>query len=326
MARVRVEITHPGKVLFPADGITKVDLIEYYSEVATVMVPHLKRRPLTLQRFPRGIGEHGFIQQDFADSLPDWMSRAQVAKKGGTVVHAVVDRREALVWLANQDCITLHVWGSRAGRLDKPDRLVFDLDPSGRDFAVVRATARAVADVLGDLGLASYVKTTGSRGLHVVAPLSGDTDYDTARQFARDVAAVVAADDPAHRTVEISKTKRGTRVYLDVMRNAYGQTAVAPYAVRARPGAPVATPLEWDELDIPGLRPDGFTVRDVPRRVAVQGDPWADIDRHARSLSRPMQRLSRRRGDPGGPTSTQLSPGRRVPAEGAVGRRRAERS
>jgi bifunctional non-homologous end joining protein LigD len=227
------------------------------------------------------------------------MSRAKVAaKKGETIVHAVVDRREALLWLANQDCITLHVWGSRKGRLDKPDRLVFDLDPSARNFAAVRATARAVADVLGDLGLESFVKTTGSRGLHVVAPLSGDADFDTARQFARDVAAVVAADDPAHRTVEISKAKRGTRVYLDVMRNAYGQTAVAPYAVRARPGAPVATPLEWDELDIPGLRSDGFTIRDVPRRVAAQGDPWADIDRHVRSLSQPMQRLSQWRGNP----------------------------
>lgn len=128
------------------------------------------------------------------------------------------------------------MWGSREGRLDKPDRLVFDLDRSGRDFAVVRATARAVAD----LGLVCFVKTTGSRGLHVVAPLSGDADFDTARQFARDVAAVVADDDPAHRTIEIRKANRGPRVYLDVMRNAYGQTAAAPYAVRARPGAPVA--------------------------------------------------------------------------------------
>lgn len=156
------------------------------------------------------------------------------------------------------------------------------------------ATARAVADLLRDLGLVSFVKTTGSRGLDVVAPLSGDTDFDTASQFAHDVAEVIAADDPAHRTVETFKSNRGNRLYIGVMRNAYEQTAVAPYSVRARPGAPVATPLQWDELNLPGLRPDGFTIRDVPRRVGTQRDPWADIDRHACSLSQPMQRLSRR--------------------------------
>jgi bifunctional non-homologous end joining protein LigD len=159
----------------------------------------------------------------------------------------------------------------------------------------VQATARTCADVLADLGLASYLKTTGSRGLHVVAPITRGNDYDVVRQFARDVAEVVANDDPAHRTVEQRKNKRGKRLYLDVMRNAYAQTAVAAYAVRASRGAPVATPLEWDELDNRDLRPDRFTIRDVPKRIAEQGDPWADLRRHARSLSRPMRRLSRLR-------------------------------
>ena len=132
----------------------------------------------------------------------------------------------------------------------------------------------------------SYLKTTGSRGLHVVVPLRRGPDFDTVRQFARDVADVVAADDPAHRTVEQRKDNRGDRIYLDVMRNAYAQTAVAPYAVRARRGAPVATPLEWDELARRGLRADRFTIRDVPKRIAENGDPWADLQRHARSLAR----------------------------------------
>lgn len=157
----------------------------------------------------------------------------------------------------------------------------------------MRAAARACADVLDDLGLVPYLKTSGSRGLQVVVPLSRGPDFDTVRQFARDVAEVVAADDPDHPTVEQRKNKRGDRVYLDIMRNAYAQTAVAPYAVRARRGAPVATPLDWDELGGRGLRPDRFTVRDIPKRIAAQGDPWADMRRHARSLSRPMQRLSR---------------------------------
>jgi bifunctional non-homologous end joining protein LigD len=299
MPRIEVEVTHPDRVLFPdpsaKEGITKRDLVDYYGEVADTMLPLLRGRALSVQRFPRGIGEQGFVQQDFADSLPDWMSGVEVAKEGGTVVHPLAERREALRWLANQNCITLHIWQSRRDRLHNPDRLVFDLDPSDTDFAVVRATARATAGVLDDLGLACYVQTTGSRGLHVVAPVRPDTDFDTARQFARDVAEVVASDDAKHRTVEVRKDKRGGRVYLDIMRNAYAQTAVAPYSVRARAGAPVATPLEWDELDTRGLRAGRFTIRDVPKRLAGQRDPWADMSRHARSLSGPAERLAKRR-------------------------------
>lgn len=223
------------------------------------------------------------------------MNGVQVDKEGGTLVHPLADRPQALRWLANQNCITLHVWQSRQGNLKHPDRLVFDLDPSDADFAVVRATARTVADVLDDLGLARYVQTTGSRGLHVVVPLRADADFDTVRQFARDVAEVVAADDDAHRTVEARKDKREGRIYLDVMRNAYAQTAVAPYSVRAREGAPVATPLRWDELDERGLRADRFSIRDVPKRLARQSDPWADMFRHARSLTRPIERLAKLR-------------------------------
>ncbi|TVS87782.1 non-homologous end-joining DNA ligase [Mycobacterium helveticum] len=295
MARARVEISHPDRVLFPADGITKGDLADYYGAVAGAMLPHLRGRALTVQRFPRGIGEPGFVQQDFADSLPAWMGRVEVAKAGGTVVHPLAERPEALRWLVNQDCITLHAWQSRRGRLNNPDRLVFDLDPFDGDFAVVRATARAVAGVLEDLGLIGYVQTTGSRGLHVVVPVRADTDFGTARQFTRDLADVVAADDPAHRTVEVRKDRRGGRLYLDVMRNAYAQTAVAPYSVRPLARAPVATPLEWEELDTRGLRANRFTVRDLPKRLAEQRDPWAGMSRHARSLSGPCERLAKLR-------------------------------
>jgi bifunctional non-homologous end joining protein LigD len=298
MSRIVVAVTHPDRVIFPKAGITKGELVDYYGEVADAMLPHLKGRALSVQRFPRGIGQQGFVQQDFADSLPDWMGRVEVGKEGGTVVHPVAERPEALRWLANQNCITLHVWQSRQDRLHEPDRLVFDLDPSDSDFGVVKATARAVAGVLDDLGLACYVQTTGSRGLHVVTPVRANTDFDTARQFARDVAEVVAADDPAHRTVEARKDKRGSRVYLDIMRNAYAQTAVAPYSVRARAGAPVATPLEWDELDAlnkGSLRADRFTIRDLPKRIAGQGDPWAGMYRHARSLTGPAKRLAKLR-------------------------------
>jgi bifunctional non-homologous end joining protein LigD len=298
MGRINIEITHADRVLFPGDGITKGELADYYAAVSDAMLPHLRGRPLTLQRYPRGIDQPGFVQQDFADSLPDWMGRAEVDKEGGgTVVHPVAERRDALVWLANQNCITVHAWLSRRDRLNNPDRVVFDLDPSGGGFAVVRSTARAFADVLDDLGLFSYVQTTGSRGLHVVTPIRADADFNTVRQFARDVAVVVADDDPKHRTVEMRKAKRGDRVYLDMMRNAYAQTAAAPYSVRARSGASVATPLEWDELDGRGLRPNGFTIRDVPKRLAEQDDPWSDIQRRARSLSGPLKRLPKLQSD-----------------------------
>jgi bifunctional non-homologous end joining protein LigD len=290
----KVEVTHADRVMFPDDGITKGDVVDYYTNIAKVMVPHLKGRPLTLWRYPRGIGEKGFVQQEFGDAMPDWMDRAEVGKEGGgTVVHPVVDRGEAIRWLANQNCLIVHSWLSQAARLDTPDRIVFDLDPSSDDFAVVKATARVIAGVLDDLGMVSFVQTTGSRGLHVVTPLKGDADFDTVRQFAKDVADIVAADDPAHRTVEMRKDKRGDRLYLDVMRNAYAQTAVAPYSVRARSGAPVATPLEWEELDRRRLRADSFTIRDVPKRVAERGDPWSDLARRARTLTRPAGRLAK---------------------------------
>ena len=296
----RVEVTHPDRVMFPADGITKGELVGYYGEVADTMLPHLKGRAISVQRFPRGIDEQGFVQQDFADTLPDWMNGVTVARQGtgagGTLVHPLAETREGLRWLANQNCVTLHVWQSRQDKLHDPDRLVFDLDPSVADFAVVRATARALAGALDDLKLARYVQTTGSRGLHVVVPLRADTDFDTVREFARDVAEVVVADDEKHRTIEARKEKRGNRVYLDIMRNGYAQTAVAPYAVRARPRAPVATPLEWDELAARGLRPDRFTIRDIPKRLATQRDPWADMSRHARSLAGPIQRVAKLRG------------------------------
>ncbi len=188
MPHTEVQITHPDRVLFPdsaaKNGITKRDLADYYQKVADTMLRHLRSRPLSVQRFPRGIDQQGFVQQDFADSLPDWMGRAEVAregKEGGTVVHPVADSPAALAWLANQNCITLHEWQSRNDRLHNPDRLVFDLDPSESDFAPVRETARAVAAVLDDLGLPTYLQTTGSRGLHVVVPLRGDADalYDS---------------------------------------------------------------------------------------------------------------------------------------------------
>jgi bifunctional non-homologous end joining protein LigD len=286
-----VEISRPSKPLFP-DGTTKGDLAAYHEAVADVMLPHLARRPLNLERYPDGIGGERIMQQRAGRYFPDWIERVTVPKRGGTVEHVVASSADALVYLAGQACITLHRWLSRADRLDRPDRLIVDLDPSNGTPADVRKAAREFGDLLRELGLEPFAMTTGSRGYHVVAPLQRRHDFDDVRAFARDLARVAAGRDPK-LTVEQRKAKRGDRILIDVMRNAYAHTAVAPYAVRARPGAPVATPLHWDELADSKLRPDRWNIRTVLDRLERDGDPWAEISRSGRALGPARRRLDR---------------------------------
>jgi bifunctional non-homologous end joining protein LigD len=292
-----VEITHPEKVLFPDDGITKADLASYYERVSRWMLPHVEGRPLSLQRFPDGIARQGFFHKDVPDYFPAFVRRVEVAKSGGTVTHAVAQDVDTLVYLANQNTITPHVWLSRADRLRQPDRLVFDLDPAGGDFAAVRRAARWTGDLLRELDLVPFAQVTGSKGIHVWVPLRRRADFDDVKAFAREAAAVLAAQHLDELTVEFRKEKREGRILVDVMRNAYAQTAVPPYAVRPRPGAPVATPLAWDELSDSRLRPDRWTIRNVLRRLAAKGDPWAEIGSYASGLSQPRRRLAALRED-----------------------------
>jgi bifunctional non-homologous end joining protein LigD len=289
--RRTVEISRPDKELFP--GITKADLARYYERVAATMLPHLADRPLNLERYPDGIAGQRIMQQRAGEHFPDWIRRVRVPKSGGTVDHVVAGEPATLVYLAGQAAITLHPWLSRADRLERPDRIIFDLDPSGEDVAEVARGARAIGEVLRELGLEPWAMTSGSRGYHVLVPLQRRDDFDVVREFARGVAAVAAARDPELFTVEQRKAKRGERILIDVMRNAYAHTAVAPYAVRARPAAPVATPLRWDELSDPDIRPDRFTIAEVPGRLERGGDPWADLRRHAVSLGAARRRLER---------------------------------
>ena len=288
---MRVEITHPDKVLFPDDGITKADLASYYERVAEWMLPHVKDRPVSMQRFPDGIGKQGFFHKDIPDHFPEFVRRVEVPKANGSVTHAITTGPDTLVYLVGQNTITPHVWLSRADRPMQPDRLVVDLDPAGRDFAAVRRAARWTGDLLRELGLAPFAQVTGSKGIHVWAPLRRGPGFDEVRTFARDVAAVLADRHGDELTVEMRKAKREGRILVDVMRNGYAQTAVPPYAVRPRPGAPVATPLDWDELSESKLRPDRWTIKTVLRRLAAKGDPWAAIQSHARGLSRPRRKL-----------------------------------
>jgi bifunctional non-homologous end joining protein LigD len=280
-----VAISHPDRLMFPEAGVTKLDLARHYAAVAGAMVPHVRDRPLAVQSFPRGIEGDGFFLKDAPAHFPGWIAMADVPKReGGTIRQVLANDAATLVYLAGQNAVTPHVWTARADRLERPDRVVFDLDPPGGDFAAVRAAARAAGDLLRGLGLAPFAMTTGSRGLHVVAPLRRTAGYGEVHAFARDAAAALVAGDPDRLTVEFRRAKRGERIFVDVGRNAYGQHAVAPYAVRALPAAPVATPLRWEELDDEALGPQGCTVATIGERLARGGDPWRDMSRHARAV------------------------------------------
>lgn len=281
-----VETSHEDKVLFPADGITKGDLVDYHERVAESILPHLRDRPVMLQRFPDGIGGTGFYQKQASDHFPDWIRRVRVRKEGGHQDLVVVESTAALVYLADQAAITLHGWLSRADALDAPDRLVFDLDPPGKDFNPVRGAARRVHELLEELDLPSFLMTTGSRGLHVVVPLDRSTGFDEVRAFARAAARVLVDRHPGELTLEARKGKRGDRLYLDTTRNAYAQTTVVPYTVRARQGATVATPIAWEELDRGSLTATSYGMANLFRRLGQVEDPWAGFARHAVALGK----------------------------------------
>lgn len=297
-----IEFERTEKAFFPDAGVTKGDLIAYYRDIAEVMLPHLRDRPLALERFPDGIEEEGFFQQDCPDYFPGWIdtvkaARRDTSEKQSPVRHVVCTSEACLAYLANQGVVTLHGWLSRAPEIDRPDKLIFDLDPPGSDFDAVINAARRVSDLMQELELNPYLMTTGSKGLHVIAPLNREAGFDTVRDVATAMAEHLAKRYPEDLTTEQRKAKREGRVYLDVMRNAYGQTTVMPYTVRAKPGAPVATPLSWDELDRGGLSSQSYTLENIGRRLGQIGDPWRGILREGRDIAAVRDRLGRLRED-----------------------------
>jgi bifunctional non-homologous end joining protein LigD len=293
--RRTVEVHRPDKVLFPGgDGAkeyTKADLVDYYRSVAPFMLPHLRGRPLMLERHPDGLDGPVFMQKNTPDSYPEWIGRVEVAKEGGTVCHTVCDDTATLLYLADQAALTLHRWLSRTGSVERPDRMVFDLDPAGEDdFALVREAAWLLGELLDELSLPSALMTTGSRGLHVVVPLNGRHEFDEVRRFAKDVADTLVAGHPDRLTTAARKKDRGDRLYLDIQRNAYAQTAVAPFTVRAKPGAPVAAPMAWTQLDDPGLDARRWTIADAVEQART--NPWAGVMAKGRALGPARRRLN----------------------------------
>jgi bifunctional non-homologous end joining protein LigD len=286
-----VELSHPDKLLFPADGVTKADLAAHYETVAEVMLPHVRDRPVSMQVFPGGIERPGHFMKQAPDYFPEWARRVTVPKKGGEVTHVVADDPQTLRLLANHNCITPHVFTSRADRLNRPDRLVVDLDPSQDDFARVREAARMVGGMFRDVGLEPFAMVTGSRGIHVVAPIRRELDFPDVFALSKAIAEAAVERSPDRLTLAFYKEKRDDRIFVDVLRNRWAQTVVPPYAVRPRPGAPVAVPIAWDELDDDSLAPNGWTVRTIGERLGRLGDPWADIADAAASPRGARRRL-----------------------------------
>jgi len=284
-------ITHPEKVLFPDDGITKGELAAYYEAIAPVMLPHIVGRPVTMERFHRGIGAPGFFQKNVVKGFPAWLERVEVPKNDGSVHHPVVRDTRSLLWLANQNSITPHVWTSRAPAIMKPDICVFDLDPADDDQHRLRSATLLLRAVLDELGLSSWVKTSGSKGFHIAVPLDGTADYGHVASFAHRVGELLVRRDPENLTREFHKVDRGGRILVDTGRNEYSATFAATYAVRAKPGAPVSAPCTWAEIEQAAVEPRTFALRNMAARVADVGDLWSDLLECKQSLLRPLKLL-----------------------------------
>jgi bifunctional non-homologous end joining protein LigD len=271
-----VAITHPEKVLFPADGITKGDVAAYYADVAAIMLPHLRRRPVTMERFPAGIDAKGFLQKNVVKGFPEWLERAELPKKDGTVFYPLANDARSLQWMANQNTVTLHVWPSRMPDVWRPDVCIFDLDPAVDDPEPLRAAALGLRDLLAERELNAVVKTSGSKGFHIVVPLKR-TGAGAVSGFAHSIATELIARLPDLVTQEFSKADRGGRILIDIGRNRPGATMAAAYTVRARPGAPVSAPCTWEEIESGSVGPRSFTLRTMAARLDAVGDLWKGL-------------------------------------------------
>jgi bifunctional non-homologous end joining protein LigD len=277
-----VVITHPEKVMFPDDGITKGELAEYYRMVAPVMLPHVVGRPVTMERFHRGIGEAGFFQKNVAKP-PPFIETVAVPKKDGVVNYPVIRDEAGLLWMANQNSVTPHVWSARIPTLMYPDICLFDLDPLDDDLKRLARAAFRVRELLLELGCETWIKTTGSKGFHIAFALDGKSDYGQVARFGHGVGRELVKRDPKTFTQEFYKSDRDGKILIDTGRNEFGATYAAPYAVRPKPGAPVSAPVTWDEVEA-GANPSSFGLRKMNDRVAQTGDLWAGIHHFRQSL------------------------------------------
>ena len=289
-----IELTNTDKILFPKAELTKGVLIDYYARIGDILLRYAKDRCISMHRFPNGVGTEGFYQKDAEDYFPEWVKRFPVKHTGKTVNYVVAENVATLVYLANLATVP-HLWLSKISDIQKPDRLIFDIDPpEDKGFGPIRKAAFELKAVLEDeLGLTPFVMTTGSRGLHVTVPIKPELDFKTVKAFAKDVASLLVLRHPKKYTVELRKAKRGTRIFLDTLRNEFGQTAVAPYAVRFKEGAPIDTPPNWDELVKKIKSSKHYTLKNIFRRLGRTEDPWKEIDKHERSIKKAQTKLKK---------------------------------
>lgn len=287
IGRFNVEITNPDRILFPADKITKRELIDYYLDIASYCLPWAKNHPMTMLRYPNGIKGEGFFQKNVGSYFPAWIKTVAIKHEASLVNYVVCNNAATLAYIANQACITPHLWLSRIDKLHIPDRMIFDLDPSGSNFDLVRKTAKDLRMLLEDeLGLTAFVMTTGSRGFHIWVPLKRSLMFDVVHELAETIGQIIVKRYPKTATLAMPKVQRKGKVFIDYLRNSYSALAVMPYAVRAKPGAPIATPLHWDELNDSKLDPQKYTIKNIAKRLAKIDDPWANMAKIACSLKK----------------------------------------
>lgn len=271
-----LEFSHLDKVYWPDDDYTKGDLIHYYEQIAPYILPYLKNRPVMLHRYPSGIGAQGFYQKNVSEFAEAWMETVKIEHEEHPVTYILVQNEETLLYLVNLGCIELHSFISSVPKLDHPDYIVFDLDPEGVTFSQVIDTAQTVHTVLNEAGLTSVCKTSGGRGLHVYVPLHRVCDYDQAIQIAKAISGQVHQELPELTSLELARKNRQHAIFIDIHRNSWAQTTIAPYCVRPRPGASVSTPLKWEEVKY-GLDPADFNIKTVPKRLVKVGDLFKPV-------------------------------------------------
>ncbi|HYX09905.1 MAG TPA: non-homologous end-joining DNA ligase [Bacteroidales bacterium] len=285
------ELTHGDKVLFPGAGITKHDLINYYDSVSELMLPFLKDRPVMLHRYTGGIGEKGFYQKDRSDYFPEWIESVKVKKEsGGTNDMVLINNKSTLLYLVNQDMITAHIWLSTKNQPDKPDIMVFDLDPpDGGNFEQVITGAKVLKAVVEEeAGLEAFIKLSGSAGLHITIPVKADKKFEEVRNLAKEIAEFTTDKNADLFTTTLAKKGRNGKLFIDYLRNSYAQTIAAPYAVRPLKNGPVAAPLHWEEVNNE-LSARKYTLENILQRVSHTEDPWKNFRQHARKIPSSMK-------------------------------------
>jgi len=292
-----IEITNAEKIYYPKNRIKKGDVLDYYCKISEYLLPHIKKRLLSMHRYPNGIEYQHFIQQEIPGYFPPWIARKRVKKEGGFITHTICDNKQTLIYLSNEAVLEFHIWLSRSDNVTNPDKIIFDLDPPKGNTQKARKAALAMKEILDDISLRSYVMSTGSNGYHIIVPLDGKLSFKKTHPISEKIARIAEKSYPSLLTTEQRKEKRRGRVFVDYIRNSYGQTSIAPYSLRAKNGAPIATPLSWDEMRRASTDPAKYDFKNIFRRLSRTGDLWQNIYEEKQSLTQAKGKLDKLKKD-----------------------------